>query len=206
METLVKLNLEKTDPNYYKASSEPTIRQFEPYHYLTVSGQCSPKDSPFATALEQLYSVAYAIKFLSKAEDMDFVVPKMEGFWWIDGGLSEQYTFIQTPEEDWNWKIIIRMPDFIEESHYSRAKASVKQKKSAIDVENVKFESIHDETCVQILHSGPYEAEEPAINKMMKFIDENQMEVIGYHHEIYLSDPRSVAPEKLRTILRYSVK
>lgn len=80
METLEKINLEKTDKNYYHGPKAPELRDLDPYYYLTVSGRCSPKNPRFEKAIEQLYGVAYGIKFLCKAEDMDFTVPKMEGF------------------------------------------------------------------------------------------------------------------------------
>ncbi|MEQ9405316.1 MAG: GyrI-like domain-containing protein [Cyclobacteriaceae bacterium] len=202
-----KLNIEKADPNYYKAGKEPELRDLDPYYYLTVSGKCSPGSPEFATAIEQLYSVAYAVKFTCKSQDMDFIVPKMEGFWWIDGGMEVQRNFTQTPEEQWNWKIMIRMPDFVEGDHFYRAVKKVKSKHpELIQNDEVKYELINEGRCVQILHLGSYDKEEPAIMKMLEFIEENGLKVNNYHHEIYLSDPRKTPEHKLRTILRYAVK
>jgi hypothetical protein len=208
MEAIIeKLNIQKQDPNYYKASLDPQIRDLDPYYYLTVSGQSSPNSADFFKAIEQLYAVAYNVKFLCKAEDMDFVVPKMEGFWWIDGGLEAQHKFTQTPESEWNWKIVIRMPDFVEGDHFYRAVQKVKQKKpNLIQQDEVKYELIHEGKCVQALHLGSYSNEEPTIMRILDFIKSNGLVVADYHHEIYLSDPRKTPGMKLKTILRYAVK
>jgi len=208
MEAVIeKLNIEKADPNYYKVGLTPEIRDLDPYYYLSVSGKSSPASQQFFKAIEQLYAVAYNIKFLCKSEDMDFVVPKMEGFWWIDGGLEAQRKFTKTPENEWNWRIVIRMPDFVEGDHFYRAVEKVKTKKpTLIKEDEVKFELINEGKCVQILHLGSYNKEEPTIMKMMNFIQQHGLQVTNYHHEIYLSDPRKTPENKLKTILRYAVK
>lgn len=205
--TIEKLDLQKTDANYYKASKKPELKDLDSYYYLTASGRCSPEAPEFMHAIEKLYAVAYGIKFLCKAQDMDFVVPKMEGFWWIDGGYEAQQKFTETPRDQWNWKIVIRMPDFVEGDHYYRAIQQVKTKNPMLlSDDEIKLELINEGRCVQILHIGSYEDETPNIMKMLEFVKENNLEINGHHHEIYLSDPRRTAPEKLRTILRYAVK
>lgn len=208
MEAIIeKLNIEKADPNYYKIGKEPELRDLDPYYYLSVSGRCSPRSKPFLRAIEQLYAVAYGIKFICKAEDMDFVVPKMEGFWWVDGGIEAQHRFTQTPEDQWNWKIVIRMPDFVEGDHFYRAIQKVKVKNpTLISEDEVKYELINEGKCVQVLHLGSYHDEEPSIMKILTFAQENGLSIAGHHHEIYLSDPRKTPENKLRTILRYAVK
>lgn len=208
MEAVIeKLNIEKSDPNYYKVGTVPELRDLDPYYYLAVSGKSSPSSPQFFRAIEQLYAVAYNVKFLCKSEDMDFVVPKMEGFWWIDGGLEAQHKFTQTPENEWNWKIVIRMPDFVEGDHFYRAVQKVKAKKpKLISDDEVKFELLNEGKCVQVLHLGSYNDEEPTIMKMMAFIQKQGLSITDYHHEIYLSDPRKTPEAKLKTILRYAVK
>ena len=99
------------------------------------------------------------------------------------------------------------MPDFVEGDHYYRAVQKVKLKNpELLHDDEVKFELINEGLCVQGLHIGSFYEEEPTIAKIMEFIQENGLQVAGYHHEIYLSDPRKTAEEKLRTILRYAVK
>lgn len=208
MEAIIeKLDLKKEDPNYYSARKKPQLRDLDSYYYLSFSGRCDPQSDQFLEAIDKLYTVAYAIKFICKAEDMDFVVPKMEGFWWIDGGIEAQHEFAQTPADQWNWKIVIRMPDFVEGDHYYRAVQKVKAKNSELlKNDEVKFELINEGLCVQGLHIGSFYEEEPTIAEIMNFIQENGLQVNGYHHEIYLSDPRRTPEEKLKTILRYAVR
>ncbi|MCP4459663.1 MAG: hypothetical protein GY816_16800 [Cytophagales bacterium] len=205
--TIEKLDLHKTDKNYYKIGKEPEIRDLDAYYYLTREGSGGPENTDFMLTIEQLYAVAYKIKFLCKAEDMDFVVPKMEAFWWIKGGLEKQHLFPQTPKEEWNWKIVIRMPDFVEADHFSRAVQTVKVKSpNLLKNDEVQYELINEGKCAQILHLGSYGEEEPTLMKIMKHIEENGLKVNNYHHEIYLSNPRKTPEQKLRTILRYGVE
>ena len=206
METIVeKLDLQKEDAYYYKAKKSPELKDLDTYYYLTVSGKSSPESPEFLRAIEQIYAVAYSVKFTCKAEDNDFVVPKMEAYWWIDGGYEIQYRFAQTPREEWNWKIVIRMPDFVEQEHFQKACEKVRLKNPSLVIDKVLYERINDGRVVQCLHLGSYEEEEPTILSMMQYVIENGLRVNGYHHEIYLSDPRRTKPEKLKTILRYAV-
>ena len=208
MESIIeKLDLKKEDSNYYSAKKKPEIRDLDSYYYLSLSGRCDPKSDQFLEAIDKLYAVAYSIKFICKAEDMDFIVPKMEGFWWIDGGIEAQRMFAQTPSDQWNWKIVIRMPDFVEGDHYYRAVQKVKAKDpELLSYDEVKFELINEGLCVQGLHIGSYYEEEQTIARIMEFIQESGLQVNGYHHEIYLSDPGRTPEDKLKTILRYAVK
>ncbi len=200
-----KLDLSKQDKTYYKATKEPLIRDLDPYYYLTVEGQSAPDDQVFLNAIEKLYSVAYGVKFLLKGEDMDFVVPKMEGFWFVEGGVERQAEFAATPKDKWCWKIMIRMPDFVEENHYKRASKNVSLKKG-INIEEVQFELINEGKCAQILHLGSYDEEASTIEKLHQFIWDNDLQIANYHHEIYLSDPRRTPEDRLKTIIRYAVK
>jgi hypothetical protein len=208
MEAVIeKLDLQKADPNYYKASKNPEIRDLDPYYYLIVQGKGHPESEPVWKAVEQLYAVAFAIKFNCKAQDMDFKVPKMEGFWWIDGGLDKQHEMPETAKEDWNWKFMIRMPDFVEGDHFYRAIQKVKLKNpQLIQNDEVTYELINEGKCIQLLHIGSYNQEELNVQRIMDFAKENRLQINGYHHEVYLSDPRKTEESKLKTIIRYAVK
>lgn len=208
METLEsKLDLTKADPLYYKAKVTPDLIHLGDYYYLTIAGQSAPEDPQFLQAIEAIYAVAYGIKFINKAEDNDFVVPKMECNWWIAGGLEQQHLFTQTPRSEWHWKISIRMPDMVASDHFFRAVHLAKTKKAHVKgLEDVKFESFREGLCVQILHKGSWEDEQPSIGQLMDYVKANQLEITSYHKEIYLTDPKRVTPEKLKTILRYQVK
>ncbi len=205
---LTKINLQQSDKTYYSAKKEPQLVHLDSYYYLSISGKGDPNGELFMKAIEGIYSIAYGIKFLCKGEDNDFTVPKMECLWWINGGLENQRNFIKAKRNDWNWKILLRMPEVVDSSHYFKAVSNAKQKKPELIsiLEQVKFELINEGDCVQILHLGSYEEETPNILKMINYIQENGWKITNYHKEIYLTDPRKTATEKLKTILRYQVQ
>lgn len=208
METVVsKVDLSKVDRSYYHAGPKAEIRDLDAYFYLTVSGQCAPEDQKFLTAIETIYSVAYAIKFLCKGEDHDFVVPKMECHWFIEGGLEKQHLFTKTPRNEWCWKILFRMPDFVEENHFLRALSAAKGKdpERTESYDQLIFELINEGRCAQVMHVGSWDDEGPSLEKIFTLIEEEGLSVSGYHKEIYISDPNRTEETRKKTILRYQV-
>ncbi len=201
-ETMNKLDLTKADKTYYTAKNTPQIIEVTPYDYLTISGVSAPEDDIFLKAIEAIYAVAYGVKFTYKEEGKDFVVPKMEGQWWVEGELP----FDQTPRNEWHWKIAIPMPEFVSSKVVEKAIQHAIEKKGAAQISEVEFAPLNEGKAVQILHLGSYEEEASTLATLFKFVEDQGLEINGYHHEIYLSDPRKTAPEKLRTILRYPVK
>lgn len=203
---LLKTDLTISDPTYYKVGANPQVVELGDYYYLTIGGQSSPVNPLFLSAIEAIYSVAYGIKFISKAEDNDFVVPKMECYWYVNGGREVQHLFQKTPRNEWMWRIVIRMPDFITHDHFFRAVHNARIKKTELsNFDELKFELIQEGLCAQVLHIGSYDNEGPTIEKLHGFIASQNYQISGYHKEIYLSDPRRVAPEKLKTIIRYQI-
>lgn len=197
-----KLDMTKAYPEYYKAKMIPQVVDLEPYHYLTIEGVSAPEDPLFNSAIEQCYAVAYGVKFICKAQDLDFTVPKMEAFWWVTGDLP----YDETPRAEWHWKIMFRMPDFVGDSEFKQAVTVALNKGKLSANHQLKFEQIHEGRSVQIMHIGSYDEEKESLDKLYAFMKEYGLEMNGYHHEIYISDPRKVAVEKLKTILRYAVK
>ena len=202
MIAIQKLDLTKAYPEYYKARDKPQIVNLEPYNYITIKGKSAPEDPVFLSAIEELYALAYAIKFNCKGYELDFVVPKMEGFWWIEGELP----FEETPRDQWHWKIMFRMPDFVGKAEYLGAIGQLIEKGKCSPDYRYEFEEIHEGLSAQILHTGSYDAEGTTLEKLYAFIKQEGFEISGYHHEIYLSDPRKVPEERLKTILRYSIR
>jgi len=98
------------------------------------------------------------------------------------------------------------MPEFVSSEEFEKAKKQVFEKKQNQRINNIKFETLTENKCVQIMHVGPYSKEHITISILEKFISDNNLTKSGLHHEIYLSDPRKIDPEKLKTILRYPVK
>jgi hypothetical protein len=193
-----------SDKAYYRGQKEAEVHDFGTYPYLTIAGHCAPEDYEFLSAIEKIYKVAYAIKFLQKADDLDFKVPKMECEWWING--EDQSQFAATPREEWCWRIMIRMPISVSESVYEDGMNVAKKKSKGIDLSGVKYEIVEQGLSVQCLHLGSYEEEEATIAKILDLMEREGLVHNGYHKEIYLSDPRKTPEERLKTIIRHPVR
>ena len=187
-----KLDLTKEYKTYYTAKTTPEIVEFEEGKFLTIEGKGAPGGKEFQSKVGALYSLAYGIKMLMKKEGKDFTVAKLEGLWWVDS--DKPYTEI--PREEWRWKLLIRQPESVTSEIVEKARQEVIKKKKMELVNEVKFERMKEGKCVQILHIGPYSTESESIAKMEKLMKEKGLVYNGLHHEIYLSDPRKIAPEK----------
>ena len=197
-----KLDLTKEYKTCYTAKTTPEIVEFEEGKFLTIEGKGAPGGKEFQAKVGALYSLAYGIKMLMKKEDRDFTVAKLEGLWWVDS--DKPYT--EVPRKEWRWKLLIRQPEFVTLEIVEKARQEVIKKRKIELVNEVKFEKMKEGKCVQILHIGPYSAEPESLEKMYNLMKEKGLVYNGFHHEIYISDPRKVAPEKMKTILRQPVR
>ena len=187
----------------------PSAKKFEvvdvpPMNFLMIDGHGDPNTAQeYQDAVEALYAVAYALKFMSKKEKgMDYVVPPLEGLWWLEN-MEE---FSTEDKSAWNWTMMVMQPESVTREMFEAALEQVEKKKNLPALSRLRLESYQEGLAVQILHIGSYDDEAPTIARMHAFIDENGYEPAGKHHEIYLSDPRKVAPEKLKTVLRQPVR
>lgn len=196
--TADKIDLYKLNKADYAAPKKPTIVNIGSAKYLCVLGNGEPGSAAFEACVGALYGMAYTIKFIHKFADQDFVVCKLEGLYWG----YEDGPFDKTKLE---WKLMIRVPDFITKKDLADARKSLDEKGKEGDFEAVTLETLKEGRCVQMLHLGPYDNEQETIDKMMAFATAEGLSPSGPHHEIYLSDPRRVPEEKLRTILRQPV-
>ena len=199
---MYKLDLVKSDKFYYTAKTDPDIRTFEPHKFLTIKGVGEPAGETFTEAVEALYPVAYSIKKQYKLIGQDFAVPKLEGLWWVNGSRPAD----EVERSRWHWKLLIRMPDFVENEKVLQAFDECYKKKRLEKIKDVTLEIVVEGKCVQVLHVGPYSTEETTLQRLSDFIQRNGLKVNGVHHEIYLSDPRKTAPERMKTILRQPVR
>jgi hypothetical protein len=205
-----KTDLLKTDPEYYRATKSPSVLRLGPIPYLTITGQGDPSGKAFAERVQLLYSLIYAVKFRYKEENRDFVVPKLEGLWWYDEArwgtpsVSEAPKVI--PRDVWEYKLLIRLPVFVTPEVVAATWDAIADKRRIAGVEPPVFEILEEGNVVQILHTGPFDKEPETLLKLQEYMSEKKMGRNGLHHEIYLSDFRRTAPEKLRTILREPVK
>ena len=202
-----KVDFKKTLKHLYQPSrNEFELVEVPPMQFLMVDGKGDPNTAEiYQQALETLYAVAYGVKFASKKElERDYTVPPLEGLWWADD--MEIFT-TTTSKDEWLWTMMIMQPDWIDEQIVETACARAASKKDLPALEALRFEVYDEGQSVQIMHIGSYDAEGPTIERLHKeFLPDNNLVENGKHHEIYLSDPRRVVPEKLRTVLRQPVK
>jgi hypothetical protein len=199
-----KLDLRKELKAYYSAKKKPGIIDVPPGKFLAIVGKGEPGGEAYSAALQALYGLSYTLKFKSKAKGLDFTVMALEGLWWWDDPTI--FDLENAPErKEWNWKSMIRQPDFITPEMLEEIRPEVKEKKGPT-VDDVALETFHEGLSAQIMHRGPYSEEGPTVMRLHEFITEEGYRMRGHHHEIYLSDPSRSKPENIKTIIRQPVE
>ncbi|MCA9897621.1 MAG: GyrI-like domain-containing protein [Ardenticatenaceae bacterium] len=186
---------------YQPSGTKISVVDVPAMNFLTITGQGNPNSSQaYQEAVEALYSVAYTVKFMVKKGELaiDFGVMPLEGLWWV----PDMRQFSMGNKDAWLWQMMIMQPDFVTADMIAVAKAQVKKKKGLVAVDLLKLERFVEGTAVQILYTGPYADEDPTIQKLHEHVRQQGGELSGKHHEIYLSDPRRAAPERLKTVIR----
>jgi hypothetical protein len=202
MPTAEKVDLYKLHKNEYVTPKKPVLLDVQPAKYLSISGAGAPGGEEYQKKIGALYGTAFTLKFDSKFAGCDYTVCKLEGIYWTDAGGPG---FQCLPMDQWHWDLIIRTPDSLTVPQLKAAQAKMLGK-GVPEAADVAFQTIREGKCVQMLHVGPYSAEPATIENMRAFARSEGYEFADKHHEIYLSDPRRVAPEKLKTILRIPVR
>lgn len=195
-----KVDLCKELKECYRAKKKPDTVYVPEGRFLSILGKGDPNGEEYQQAIKALYAWGYALKFHYKDEGKDFKVMPLEGLWWIPHGIFNVNN--PAPREDWRWRAIIRVPDFVVEDTMKEILPEVLEKKGGV-VDKVTLWKFHEGISAQVMHIGPYSEEAPTINMLHKWIEEQGYRMRGDHHEIYLSDPRRTAPEKLKTIIRH---
>jgi len=201
-----KVDFKKELKELYFPPRKYVIVDVPEMQFLMVDGHGDPNVAQeYQDALEALYAVAYKIKFMSKVQlGKDYVVPPLEGLWWAED--METFTTARDKSQ-WDWTMMIMTPGWIDVEMFTSALEAVQKGKNPSALEKVRTESYHEGLSVQIMHIGSYDDEGPTLMKLhQEFLPGNGYKENGKHHEIYLGDPRRVAPEKLKTVLRQPVK
>ena len=206
------VDFKKQFKEFYLPPATPGIVTVPAANFLCVRGAGDPneEDGAYAHALELLYGVAYTIKMSPKAGHaidgyFEYVVPPLEGFWWIDGlaGMDA------ARKADLSWMSCIRLPDFATRDVFGWAIEQATRKKK-MDFSPVEYLTLDEGVCVQCMHVGPYDAEPATTAAMDAYAVEKgyvlDFSDVRHHHEIYLGDPRRTAPEKLRTVIRHPIR
>ena len=205
-------DFKKEYKEFYMPPKKPTIITVPPMNYIAVRGEGDPneEDGDYKMALNLLYGVAFTIK-MSKMGDhkidgyFDYVVPPLEGFWQQEGIQGIDYS----RKDLFEWTSVIRLPDFVTEADFKWAIEEAARKKK-MDFSKVEFLRIEEGLCVQWMHLGPYDNEPETVDLMHRYMHEQGYELNiteeRRHHEIYLSDARKTAPDKLKTVIRHPIR
>ncbi len=205
-------DFKKEYKEFYMPKNKPAIVRVPKMNFIAVRGSGDPndEDAEYKQAIGLLYGIAFTIKMSKKGDRriegyFDYVVPPLEGFWWQDGVSGIDYAH----KETFNWIFVIRLPNFVTKEDFDWAVSEATKKKKQ-DFSKVEFFTYDEGLCVQCMHIGSYDDEPATVDKMHRFMAEQ-----GYtlditdkrlHHEIYLSDARKVAPEKLKTVIRHPIR
>ena len=205
-------DFKKEYKEFYLPKAKPELVSVPPMNYIAVRGKGDPneEDGAYKQAISLLYGIAYTIKMSKKGSHQidgyfDFVVPPLEGFWQQSGSNTIDYAH----KENFEWISVIRLPDFVTKADFDWAVQEATAKKK-LDFSPVEFLTVDEGLCVQCMHIGPYDDEPATVAAMDAFVQANgyanDLTDVRRHHEIYLSDVRKTAPEKLKTVIRHPIK
>lgn len=206
------IDYKKKYREFYMPSNIPTIIDIPKMNYIAVRGKGDPNEDngEYKNLTQLLYSIAYTIKMSYKGEHkidgfFEYVVPPLEGLWWIDGVHGMDYN----KKADLNFISIIRLPDFVTKEDFNLSIEYASKKKKQ-DFSRVEFFTYEEGLCVQCMHNGSYDDEPKTVSLMHKYIEENgyKLDINSerYHHEIYLTNPNKCEVSKLKTVIRHPVK
>lgn len=205
----MKYEWRKKEKEYYLPKSKPEVVDIKEFKFIQLSGEGNPNSEGFSEAIGVLYSLAYAIKMMPRnGIDIDgyydYVVYPLEGLW----DLKEEARGKEVLDKDkLVYTLMIRQPDFVTEEVFNKAMEIVKKKKPHRLLDNVNFESREEGKCVQMMYIGSFDDEAMTFEVMKKFCNDNNLEIKTLvHREIYISDFRKTATDKLKTVLRYRVR
>lgn len=197
---------------FYMPANKPSIVTVPKMNYIAVRGKGNPNDesSEYKDSIGLLYAIAFTIKMNYKGSHkidgyFEYVVPPLEGFWWQEGSDTIDYA----NKNGFNFISLIRLPDFVTKDDFDWAVREATNKKKA-DFSKVEFLTYDEGVCVQCMHVGSYDDEPKTVTLMHEYMAVNgyalDISESRYHHEIYLSDPRKCAVEKLKTVIRHPIR
>lgn len=205
-------DFKKEFKEFYLPKNTPEIVLVPPANFIAVRGKGDPNEEggEYNKAVSILYAIAYTLKMSYKSDYkiagfFDYVVPPLEGFWWQEGIAGMNYI----RKDLLSWISVIRLPDFVTRENFTWAVSNASKKKG-LDCSLAELLTIDEGLCVQIMHAGPYDDEPGTVAIMDRYLDEsgyiNDFSPTRLHHEIYLSDPRKVPPEKMKTVIRHPIR
>lgn len=206
----MKYDWKKDDKAFYLPKNKPEIITLPAFKFFSIRGEGNPNDDFFADYIGVLYALSYAVKMSPKQgfsphNYFEYSVFPLEGVWDITDEAKAAFTG-KIDKNSLVFNLMIRQPDFVTEAFAQETLERVRKKKPHVLLEKVKFETIEEGNCVQMMHLGPYDTEPQSFEQMKQFTESlGKKRKSLLHREIYLSDARKVAPEKLKTVLRFCV-
>lgn len=205
-----KLDFKRDYKDLYLPGADPVLIEVPPIRAILVDGLGAPESASYQEAMQLLYSLSFTIK-MSKMKGKqpqgyrDYVVPPLEGFW--DMG---ERPFDRAAREQWQWTSMIRQPEFVTQPVFDWAVGEASKKKPNLDFSRARLADVEEGLCVQAMHIGPYSEEPATMARLEAYMADHGLvpdhSTQRRHHEIYLSDPRKTAPQRLKTVLRVPVR
>lgn len=197
-----KLDVFRLHKSDYRAQKKPFFVSPASGKYLLIAGEGAPGSELFSNRVAALYGMAFTIKMTRKFDGLgDYTICKLECRYpelAVDGSPLP-------PMDKWRWELFIRTPDFVGDEDLKKALAALRKRKKAGDAEKVRLDTIEEGPCIQMLHVGPYEKIGESFARMRELAEAKGQRFVGPSHEVFLSDPRRVPPEKLKTLLRMPI-
>lgn len=200
---MAAIDLKRVDRAWYTAGAEPAIVELPPLPYLMVDGRGDPNTAPaYQDAIVTLYPVAYGVrKTIIDATGDRYTVMPLEGLWWT----PDMADFTTADKDAWHWTMLIRLPPPATPTMAADVIAATTAAKNLPAGDRIRFDTLDEGVAAQVMHHGAYADEAPTVATLHRFITDRGRAPRGRHHEVYLSDPRRVAPERMRTIIRQPV-
>lgn len=206
----MKYEWKKKEKEIYLPKSKPVEISVPAFKYFMINGKGNPNDIEFSECVGALYSLSYAIRMSCKSgyapeTFYEYTVYPLEGVWDITDEAKEKYTGV-LDKNTLVFNLMIRQPDFVTDEFAYEAMERTKKKKPDPFLDSVQFTGFEEGECVQMMHFGGYDGESETFEIMEKYCQDNGLERMSKKHkEIYISDPRKVSPDKLKTVLRFKV-
>lgn len=207
----MKHEWKKNEKQFYLPRNKPELLNIPKFKFFTIEGKGNPNDDFFTECIGVLYSLSYGIKMSPKKGIepkgyFEYTVYPLEGVW--DLNEDAKMAFDGTiNKNDLVFKLMIRQPDFVDNDFALQILEQIKKKKPHDLLEKVEFEEIVEGDCIQMLHVGSYDNEQESFEIMESFArQQNFKRKTKNHREIYLSDARKISPDKLKTVLRFSIE
>ncbi|HVN55315.1 MAG TPA: GyrI-like domain-containing protein [Anaerolineaceae bacterium] len=201
---MTRLDWKKDWKALYFPPAAPVTVDVPLLNFLMIDGRGDPNTSPvYQEAVEALFSLSYTLKFaIKKAEGVDYSVLPAEGLWWVE----DMSLFTTTDKSGWDWTMMIAQPEPVTAEWVEKARAEALKKKGLEAIRRVRFEPFAEGLAAQLTHTGPFAEEGPNVARLHAYIESQGCLLSGKHHEIYLSDFRRTAPERLKTVIRQPMR